>query len=39
MTFYNVIIFIKSVASKNKNEHYYNIVLEKSLYKDKSNIE
>ena len=34
MTFHNVIIFLKSVANKNKNEHYYNIALEKSLYKD-----
>ena len=39
MTFYNVIILIKSVVNKNKNEYYYNIFLEKGLYKDKSNTE
>ena len=37
LTFNNVIILIKSVVNKNKNEYYYNILLEKSLYKDKSN--
>ena len=36
-TFYNVIIFIKSVANKNKNEYYCNIFLKKGSYKDKSN--
>ena len=36
LTFHNVIILIKSVVYKNKNEYYYNIVLEKSLHKDKS---
>ena len=38
-TFYNVIIVIKSVVNKNKNNYYYNIFLEKDLYKDKSNTE
>ena len=36
LTFHNVIILIKSVANKNKNEYHYNIFLEKGLYKDKS---
>ena len=31
LTFPNVIIFIKSVVNKNKNECYYNIFLEKRL--------
>ena len=35
-TFYNVIILIKSVVNKNKNEYYYNIFSEKGSYKDKS---
>ena len=35
LTFYNVITLIKSVANKNKNKYYYNIFLEKGLYKDK----
>ena len=35
MTFDNVIILIKSVVNKNKNEYYYNIFLEKGSYKDK----
>ena len=39
LTFHNVIILIKSVANMNENEYYYNIFLEKGLYKDKSNIE
>ena len=39
LTFHNVIIHIKSDSNKNKNEYYYNIFLEKGLYKDKSNIE
>ena len=30
MTFRDVIILIKSVFSKDKNNHYYNIFLEKS---------
>ena len=36
LTFHNVIILIKSVVNKNKSEYYYNIFLEKDLYKDKS---
>ena len=35
VTFYNIIILIKSVANKNKNKYYYNVYLEKGLYKDK----
>ena len=35
-TFHNVIILNKSVVNKNKNKYYYNIFLEKSSYKDKS---
>ena len=37
LTFHNVILLIKSVINKNKNKYYYNIFLEKGLYKDKSN--
>ena len=37
LTFHNVIILIKSVVNKNKNEYYYNTFLEKGSYKDKSN--
>ena len=37
LTFHNVIILIKSVVNKNRNEYYYNIFLEKGSYKDKSN--
>ena len=36
LTFRNVIILIKSVVNKDKNNYYYNIFLEKGLYKDKS---
>ena len=36
VTFHNVIIIIKSVVNKNKNECYYNIFLEKDLHKEKS---
>ena len=36
LTFHNVIILIKSVYNKNKNEYYYNIFSEKGSYKDKS---
>ena len=36
LTFHNVIILIKSVVNNNKNEYYYNIFLEKGLYKGKS---
>ena len=39
LTFHNVIILIKSVVNKNKNEYYYNIYLEKGSYRDKSNTE
>ena len=39
LTFHNVIILIKSVASKNKNHYYYNIFLEKVSYKYKSDIQ
>ena len=31
-----IVILIKSVVNKNKNEYYYNIFLEKGSYKDKS---
>ena len=37
LTFHSVIILIKPVLNKNKNNYYYNIFLEKGLYKDKSN--
>ena len=36
LSFHNVIILIKSVVNKNIN-YYYNILLEKGLYKGKSN--
>ena len=39
LTFHDVIILIKSVVNNHKNNYYYNIFLEKSLYKDKSNTE
>ena len=32
---YNVLILIKSVVNKDKNNYYYNIFLEKGWYKDK----
>ena len=35
-TSHNMIMLIKSVVNKNKNEYYYNIFLETGLYKDKS---
>ena len=35
--FHNVIILIKSVVDKNKNDYYYNIFLEESSFKNKSN--
>ena len=38
MTFNNVIILIKSVVNKNKNE-YYSIYFEKKVLKDKSSTE
>ena len=37
LTFHNVMILIKSVIDKNKSNYYYNIFLEKGLYKDKCN--
>ena len=37
--FHNVIIFIKSLVDKNKNNYYYDIFLGKGSYKDKSNTE
>ena len=37
LTFLNVILLIKSVVNKNKNNYFYNIFLEKGSYKDKSN--
>ena len=33
LTFHDVIILIKSVVSKNKSKCYYNMFLEKGLYK------
>ena len=39
LAFLNVIILIKSVVSKNKNNYYDNILLEKGSYKDKTNTE
>ena len=36
LSFHKVIILIKSVVDKNKNNYYYNIFLEKGSYKDKS---
>ena len=36
LTFHIVIILIKLVVNTDKNEYYYNIVLEKGSYKDKS---
>ena len=37
-TFRNVIIIlIKLVVNKNKNDYYYNMFLKKDSYKDKSN--
>ena len=35
--FHNVVILIKSVVNKNKNNYYFNIFLEKSFYQDESN--
>ena len=34
LTFHNVIILIKSVVKKNKNEYYCNAFLEKGSYND-----
>ena len=30
--FHNVVIFIKSVFNKDRNDYYYNIFLEKTSY-------
>ena len=38
LTFHHVITVIKSVFNRNKSEYYYNIFLEKGLYKDKNTI-
>ena len=35
-TFDNVIILMNSIINKNRNNYYYNVFLEKSSYKDKS---
>ena len=37
LTFHNVITLIKPVVNYNENNYYYNIFLEKDLYKGKSN--
>ena len=37
--FYNVIIPIKLVVKKNKDNYYCNVFLEKGLYEDKFNSE
>ena len=34
LTFCNIVICIKSVVNKNKNQYYHNIFLEKGSYKD-----
>ena len=34
---FHVIIFIKSVANKNKNNHYFKTFLEKGSHEDKTN--
>ena len=39
LTFHNIIILIKSVVDKNKNEHYCNVFLERGSYKDKPSTE
>ena len=38
LTFHNVVILIKSVVDKNKNNYYFNTFLKKGSYDDKSNI-
>ena len=38
LTFHNFVILIKSVANKNKNEYYYNILLEKVCMNMKINL-
>ena len=37
LTFHNIIILIKPVVNKNKNNYFYDIFLEKGWHKDKSN--
>ena len=37
LIFYNVIILIKSAFNKNKNNYYYNVLLNKGFCEDKSN--
>ena len=37
LTFHVIIILIKSVVNRNENKYYYNILLEKGLYKYESN--
>ena len=39
LIFDNIIMLIKSVVYKSKNEYYYNIYLEKGSYQAKSNTE
>ena len=39
LTFHNVLILIKSDVNKSKKNYYYNIFLEKGLYKYKINTE
>ena len=34
LTIHSVMILIKSVVNKNKNEYYYNIFIEKDSHKD-----
>ena len=36
LIFHSVIILIKSVVNKNKTNYYYDISLEKGLYRNKS---
>ena len=36
LTFHNIVILIKSVVNKYKNEYYFHILLEKGSCKDKS---
>ena len=36
LTFHNIIILSKSVVNENKKKYYFNVFLEKGLYKDKS---
>ena len=39
LIFHNVIMLIKLVVNKNKNEYYYNMFFEKGSHKDKSRTE